>query len=226
MSPKRPLVMDEEVGLSKFPSARVLTLGLVLGLATACAGGGTGQDTTTTLLQPTTTTSEAVVSSTTTTTAAATTTTQPATTTSTAATTTLTKPPSDGASGSGCTPGPGNLPDGEWYGFAEEADDASIVFDLACWFSGDAAVAAAAEDGEESPPPNDYYVRNQNPQTRVIAVDPGATVVWYSTGDPASETEGSYSSWLGIRQERPWDLGVWITVDGGAVISIQEQWVP
>ncbi|MFZ0624859.1 MAG: hypothetical protein WAN34_00015 [Acidimicrobiia bacterium] len=206
-------------------AVRVLTLALVVCLVAACAGNGTSQPTTTTGPEPATTTSEAVASSTTSTSP---TTTQPAsaTTTTISSTTTLTKPPSDGASGSGCTPGPGGLPDGEWYGFAEEANEASITFDLACWFSGDAAVLAAAEDGEESPPPNDYYVRNQNPQTREVAVDPGATVVWYLTGDPASETEGSYSSWLGIRQERPWDLGLWITVDGGAVTSIQEQWVP
>ena len=73
-------------------------------------------------------------------------------------------------------------------------DDDGISFDLACWFSGEAATAAA-EDGEESPPPNDYYVRNQNAQLRELGVDPDTPVLWHLSGDPSDSQQGTFSEW-------------------------------
>lgn len=132
------------------------------------------------------------------------------------------------ASGSGCTPGAGDLPDGEWFGFVTDASAADIDFDLACWFIGDAAIAATAEDGEESPPPNDYYVRNTNSALRTLSVADDAGVTWLaSVGSPASATI-DYPGWLVEREGRGVELqpGVWITVTGGEVVEIEEQYVP
>jgi hypothetical protein len=193
----------------------------VLGLALiAACSGPAGVETTTSTLAPVSTSTTAASTSTTAT--------SPLTTsTSTPATSPPTTAPDDGASGSGCTPGDAvTLPEGEWFGLVVSTSPTGIVFDLACWFTGEAAIDAAAEDGEESPPPNDYYVRNENPQTRSLAVSAEALVVWYPTGDPASETEVSFQEWADEVVGRGFMFGVWLDVIDGEVLGIREQWVP
>ena len=133
----------------------------------------------------------------------------------------------DDAEGSGCTPGPGALPDGEWYGYVVAAAEGQVEFDLACWFTGEAAVRAAEEDGEESPPPNDYYVRNSNQVTRLLDVASDAEVIWYpELGDPTSETTTTYSDWIVEIDGRAFMPGIWAEIEGGSVVRIKEQWVP
>ena len=133
----------------------------------------------------------------------------------------------DFASRSGCTPGTTELPDGEWFGYVDDATAAEITFDLACWFSGTAAEQAAAEDGQESPPPNDYYIRNVNPTLRTVPVATGAEVNWLpSTGDPATATTVDYVTWLAERETRDFRPGVWLTIADGMVTFVEEQYVP
>ena len=203
----------------------IAALALVV-LASACGGDDEAGDTTTTSPPSSTLATTTTTESATTTTAAITTTTS-ATTTTQATTTTVDT--NALASGSGCTPGAGDLPDGEWFGLVDAAGATDIDFDLACWFTGDAAVLASAEDGEESPPPNDYYVRNVNPDIRTIPVAAAAEVAWLpNVGDPGSEVTVPYADWLTGRTNRGVDLqpGVWLTVAGGEVVGIQEQYVP
>jgi len=185
--------------------------------ATLLLAGCSGETGDTTLPPDTTTTSEPD-----------TTTTVPPTTTSVPAAPSTTSPVDEGAEGSGCTPGEGDLADGEWYGEAASVSANEIEFDLACWFTGDAAIRAAAEDGEESPPPNDYYVRNVNTTLRTILVGDEVMVVWYpEIGDPASETTISYQEWLDALDDRGGlMLAVWIEIEEGVISSIREQWVP
>jgi hypothetical protein len=130
------------------------------------------------------------------------------------------------ALGSGCTPGTTDLPDGRWFGYVTEAMTDSVTFDLACWFSGSAAVDAAAEDGEESPPPNDYYIRNQNEMLRSVPVASGTSVTWLPTGDPADAMTISYEEWVVQRPGRQYLPGVWLLVTDGAVVLIDKQYVP
>lgn len=131
------------------------------------------------------------------------------------------------AEGSGCTPGDGALPDGSWFGYVEAASAGSVDFDLACWFTGDAANAAALEDGEtEVPVPNDYYVRNQNRVLRSVPVADGAKVVWLEDPDPSRPTTSDYLTWRAARDGRTYLPGVWLTVAGGEVTEINEQYVP
>ena len=129
------------------------------------------------------------------------------------------------AEGSGCTPGPGHLGDGTWFGFVHEVDASEVQFDLACLFFGDDAVKASAEDGAESPPPNDYYIRN-NSEVRTLHVPADTEVTWYrSIGDPVSETSTSYAEW--IRADRDGAApGIWIIVRNGVVVAIAEYWTP
>lgn len=166
----------------------------------------------------------------TTTTDATTTTTSPTTTTTSPTTSTTggTVDTNDLASGSGCKPGTeDSLPDGEWYGFFADLDAEQIEFDLACWFTGDAAVKAAEEDGEESPPPNDYYVRNVNETVRSLTVSDSATVEYLANGgDPNSVTTTSYAEWHVEWEIDGFSPGYWITVQDGEVTEIVQQYVP
>lgn len=199
----------------------VLLAGLLTGamVLAACGGDDASGDTTTTRETSTTPPGEmtTVTQSEVTTTAS-----MPATTT------TETQDTNSLAAGSGCTPGSsGSLPDGEWFGYFDGVSADEIQFDLACWFTGDAAALAAAEDGEESPPPNDFYVRNVNPTIRAIPVAGDATVTWLpNPGDPATEEKVPYSDWTTQRGTRDYQPGAWLTIKDGRVVEIQEQYVP
>jgi len=165
---------------------------------------------------------------------ASTTTSQPGTTSTTALPTTTTTAPSTSTTepdplapeGSGCTPGTTELPDGEWYGQVDAFDATGISFDLACWFTGEAAEVAAADDGEESPPPNDYYVRNENDEVRLLTVAVDTPVTWQPSGDPNEVVEGTFADWTEYLEGVEFRLGIWVTVTGGQVTEIVEQWVP
>lgn len=137
-------------------------------------------------------------------------------------------PTNERASGSGCTPpSTDDLPDGRWYGLIDEADDARVAFDLACWFSGTAAIVASAEDGQESPPPNDYYVRNANDRVRTLPIDAAVPVTWYPDGgDPTDVVTVPYGEWRVDRAARSFQFGVWLVVEDGMITSVEEQWVP
>ncbi len=185
-------------------------------IVAACSGEGGDQTTTT---SPDDTTSTVTVETTTTTTEATT------TSTSAPATTTTEGDPL-APEGSGCTPETDTLPDGEWYGGVRGFDEQGFSFDLACLYVGEAAEAAAAEDGEESPPPNDYYVRNENEAIRMLAVGPDTPVTWYPSGDPNDEVTGTYAEWIEFLATQESYLGIWVTVESGAVTEIAEWWVP
>ncbi len=200
---------------------KAISLLAAIALVTACSGGETTDE-------PTTSTADAELTTTTSaapgTTFAPTTTVEPSTTTTQAATTTTVDPMAP--EGSGCEPGTDDLPDGEWYGGVREFDASGIGFDLACLFTGEAAIAASAEDGEESPPPNDYYVRNQNEQVRRLDVAADTPCTWYTSGDPNDEVNGTFSEWVEFLGTQEAYLGIWVTIEGGQVTEITEWWVP
>jgi hypothetical protein len=196
---------------------KTLTTLTALLLLAACSGEPTAETTETTA--PT------ISASTTTPAPTTTTTTAPTTTTTTVATTTTTKDPT-APEGSGCAPGTDVLPDGTWYGGVRAFDEQTISFDLACLFIGEAATAAAEEDGEESPPPNDYYVRNENEEVRILAVDGETPVTWYTSGDPNDEEMGNFAQWIEFLATRESYLGIWVTIENGAVSEIAEWWTP
>lgn len=189
-------------------------------LLAACSGDGSTEATTSTSSPDVTTTAatETTISPEETTTTAA-----PTTTSTTGATTTTVD--TLAPMGSGCDPGTQDLPDGDWYGGVREFNEDGFTFDLACLFTGEAAIAAAAADGAE-PPPNDYYVRNENEQVREIVVPPDTPVSWFTSGDPASETPGTYLEWIDFLSTQESYLGIWLTVRDGEVTEIYEWWVP
>ena len=132
----------------------------------------------------------------------------------------------DEASGSGCTPGSATLPDGEWFGYVDAIRPAHLEFDLACWFSGTPAAEAAAEDGQESPPPNDYYIRNISSETRTVPLSAAVEISELVDRGGPDLRSVSFDEWWPGWDGRAQEPGVWITIDGGAIVGITEQYVP
>lgn len=128
------------------------------------------------------------------------------------------------------------LDDGRHFVFVKELPGAPpdrMTFDLAEFLTGDAAAEAATEHGDESPPPNDYYIVNDNPRLRTLAIAPDAELRILDWADCCSsfvvgdlglladalahgDPTGTY------RPSSPF----WITVSGGAIVTIEEQYLP
>lgn len=208
-----------------------------------------GDDTATTTTAPPATTT----TSTTTTPATSSSTTIPATTTSTATTApTTTLPPTtttvagspfttliygffpdplgtpDDGHGSGCVLAGDVLTDGMWFGFVDAVSGGVATFDLGCFFTGAAAVAAAAADGEEA---FDFYIRNQNPRTFAVALAAAGTAYWLdATGDltPQPIPMGTWPVAAPPSYQTCPDTscGVWLYVNGGVATELVEQYRP
>jgi hypothetical protein len=219
---------------------------------TGCSDDSSGMATSST--QPATTT---------TTQPATTTTTQPATTTTTQpATTTTTQPATDfstssygffpdplpgskawiegaQAHGSGCAPGGGWLPDGMWFGFIIGATNHSVMFDLACFFTGDAAALASVADGE-GVPPSDFYISNNSSNIRTGPRSPTGTAYWLDVTNDLLPQAIAMIDWPSS-VSAPYPLGVswqecsavpmgfcaaWLYINDGIVTELIEQYLP
>ncbi len=148
-----------------------------------------------------------------------------------------TPPPSPPASPS---PTGALLEDGRHFGYVHSVDlvgaPETLVFDLAEFLRGEAANEAAREDGvieKGGSVPNDYYIRNRNSRLRtlVLGEDPGLTVVDWDhccetiQGDlvlfaAAFEEDNPAGTYRGSRSP------YWLTVAGGRVVEIEEQYLP
>jgi hypothetical protein len=105
----------------------------------------------------------------------------------------------------------------------------TVTFDLLQWFQGEAAAKAAAEDGEESPPPNDYYIRNVNPRLRTLPVAADAPI---TANTLTAQSSGSATKNVPLTLDQlagyfPADADpFWITVAGGQVTRMAQQYLP
>jgi hypothetical protein len=131
------------------------------------------------------------------------------------------------------------LKDGRHFGYIESIDletsPATLQFDLAYRLVGEEANQAAAERGYETPVENDYFIVNDNPKLRTLPLSPDAEILlvdwnWCCdalvTVDPerfqAFFGRPKYSS-LHPRGEFS---QYWVTVVGGTVVKIEEQYRP
>jgi pyruvate/2-oxoglutarate dehydrogenase complex dihydrolipoamide acyltransferase (E2) component len=106
-----------------------------------------------------------------------------------------------------------------------------LRFDRAVLLTGAAADDASAAHGGESPVPNDYYIQNDNPRLREVAIIDRATVVGSQqlTGSP-----GPNPSSLGALLAFVHNGGSQVAAtpfhlrynDNGLVVRVQEQYVP
>jgi hypothetical protein len=89
----------------------------------------------------------------------------------------------------------------------------TLTFDLAQWFTGDAATAAEREDGvtaEDDVASNDYDVRDNSHRLRTV---PLAASFGHATNALDRQYHGNF-------------LGYWLTVARGTVVRIDEQYTP
>lgn len=137
----------------------------------------------------------------------------------------------------------GPLADGRHYGYVRAVDMLSapptISFDPAEFLTGDEADEAAVEDGviaEGEAVPNDYYVRNAGtsevevPVAASVAVTRVECDAGCSDGVPGSFepfVDSFSSSDATLEDEyRGAQSQYWVTVEGGSVVAIDEQYLP
>jgi hypothetical protein len=160
----------------------------------------------------------------------------------TGATATGSTAPSDSPTASESpTVGPeAELEDGRHFGFVKTVDieGLALEFDLAYFLTGDEANEAAEEHGEEVPVPNDYYIVNDNPRLRTLGVAPDLEILLFDWNRCCDETfpAGFEEFAQAIAAGEPLTIGdrlyygafspYWLTVEGGAVTRIEEQYLP
>lgn len=148
-----------------------------------------------------------------------------------------------GTTGATGSPSPSVVPeleDGRHFGFIQSVDpDAgTMAFDLAYWLTGEEAAEAAAEHGDEVPPPNDYYVVNDNPKLRTLQLADDARILlldWDRCCDETIEPDLelfadviSQGGFVKVDGQLYYgtDGSYWLTVNGGVVERIEEQYRP
>jgi hypothetical protein len=143
--------------------------------------------------------------------------------------------PSESAGPSG-TPAP-VLEDGRHFGFIRSVDVAAqtMRFDLAYFLQGEEANQAAAEHGDEVPVPNDYYIVNDNPRLRTLAIARDAEVWVIDWTDCCDLVQGETQPFVDAfaTKHHAWDAlyqgseaPYWLTVEGGVVVKIEVQYLP
>ena len=129
------------------------------------------------------------------------------------------------------------LEDGRHFGSIRSIDveAQTMRFDLAYFLTGEEANEAAAEHGDEVPVPNDYYIVNDNPRLRTLDVDPDVEIWVIDWADCCDVVEGEVQPFVDAFETRhhPWDAmyqgreaPYWITVEDGAVVKIEVQYLP
>jgi hypothetical protein len=149
-----------------------------------------------------------------------------------------------GSTGPTVSPSPedtSHLGDGNYFVFAKRVRGGSagsgelrLTFDLAYLLNGEAANQAAAAHGYETPVPNDYFLVNDNPMLRTYPLSSDATVKYIPTDaeDQAILRTGNLAAWieaidgLNMTDYRGGDAGWWITIQGGAITAIRQQFFP
>jgi len=140
-----------------------------------------------------------------------------------------TPPPADGATNE----------DGRHFTYIKDVytvDGSTVlVVDYAQMLTGDEAAAAATAVGAESPPPNDYFIVNENTLLRTFPVDSTMKVRLTSKleGVQPEGYDVGFGVWrdmfTGVIADATGIVTVvpyWITVEGGVITAIEEQYLP
>lgn len=112
----------------------------------------------------------------------------------------------------------------------------TLTVDVIQFLTGQAAVDAYHEEHPDDPdgPPNDYYIVNVNPRLRTLEVAPDVTVALvrlHDDGD-ADLDQGTWAElpdYLAVNRPEDERLSwnpYWITLEGGIVVAIEEQYLP
>lgn len=136
---------------------------------------------------------------------------------------------------------PGSGGDGRTFGYIRSVQGTSIQFDPAEFLVGEKANSAARADGTIGPGesvPNDYYIRNEDTITTMLSVSPSVRVTVVRC--PTSCREGVPGTLAGLvssfddpeanttyaNDYRGPNSQYWVTLKGGRVVAIDEQYLP
>jgi hypothetical protein len=132
------------------------------------------------------------------------------------------------------------------YVVSIDVADGTVTVDPAEWFNGEEAVQAAHEDGAIPPEQefvdDDFYIRNLDPQTRVLSLADTPVVVLqacYQQGPCLTTSAVDGDTWADLiaDPEAGYDLvgwwwyggghlPYWFTLDDGVIVQVQEQYLP
>jgi hypothetical protein len=111
-----------------------------------------------------------------------------------------------------------------------------ITFDLILFLTGDAAKQAWAKEHPEEPdgPPNDYFIVNDNPRLRTLPVSGAVSVKVVDTGGGGitlapiafADLPAHFSTEPIQEGNKVWHNPFWLTVTSGAVVTMEEQYLP
>jgi len=129
------------------------------------------------------------------------------------------------------------LPDGTYFvrltDLKSGADPLQIRYDLAYFYTGDEANQVAASRGDETPVPDDVYIVNDNPKLRLAPLAEEFTVRYIPEGTDSVTVPSSqdrFLVWLGETEQTDFPPKSytywWITIDGGEVTKIEQQYLP
>lgn len=114
-------------------------------------------------------------------------------------------------------------------------DDLSLVVDYAELLTGEAAASAHEADGLGPLDGEQYYIRNRNTKLRTLPVAKDAKTVvwsWFSETEEIAAKEiplGRFADAMpggAAPEQRLHSMPYWFTVSAGAVVRIEEQFIP
>jgi hypothetical protein len=114
-----------------------------------------------------------------------------------------------------------------------EAGPPAVRYDLAYFLTGAAADQAAKDRGLETPVPDGYFIVNDSHQLRVAPLADPLGVKYIPEGDccqPVKAHNAAFLGWLSDTQQSDFPPKAtswwWITIDGGQVTKVEQQFVP
>jgi hypothetical protein len=114
-----------------------------------------------------------------------------------------------------------------------ESSAPAVRYDLAYFLTGPAADQAAKDRGLETPVPDGYFIVNDSHRMRVAPLADPFGVKYVPEGNccnPVKAHNAAFLGWLGETQQSdfpPKDTSWWwITIDGGAISKIEQQFLP
>lgn len=119
--------------------------------------------------------------------------------------------------------------DGEHFafvtGFRDDAGTTIVEMDVAEFLTGDAADTAAAEDGVVQPGEpieNDFYIRNPVSDSVALPVPAGAVVLVVDCSGGCETVAGD----LATLRAQATPIPLWVTIEGGVVTEVEQQYLP